>query len=306
MRTIKKISGLKYFEPVDISNEISKEMSDLNLDSSFDYFASQNKKNDLFLNRLSHDDIMEMLKKAGLIERLQEIGVNNIQIELYMDELNINFLRVYYEEIKPEKMLIDLRVSESRFLPDKKFLEKDMDELILDMVVIEWLSTQKPNSNFDPDRPQLPGQNKPGLGILGYLMNLMYILGREVIKDGFMDIPNHFHGAVMYSRKYKFFNPASEAILKGILRDLKDYPLADLSWGFITRTIIDKTTGEPQIYEPSEQIFPVSQRLNDYFKSKKYQADFNKIYNTKQYYFDYNQMLERKKDILKDKKTEEL
>jgi len=306
VRKPNKRSVLKYFEPVDMGNVLSREMSDLDLDGSFGYFAFQKKDNVLFLNRLKPEDIMRLLKKVGLTEHLKSMGFEDIKVEIDKDEALINYLKIYFEEKEPDNLLIDLRVSESRFVPEKHFFDEKTDIITLDMVVIEWLSAQKPERHFDPDKPQLPGQNKPGLGSLKYMMDIMYLVGKEVVKDGFMDVPDHFHGAVMYSRKFKFFNPSHEAILKAMLRDLKKYSLADLSWGMITKTIIDKSTGEPQVYDPSEQIFPVSRRMKEYFKSKKYQEKFKKVYNKKKYYFDYDAMLEKRKKMLSKKKTEEL
>lgn len=306
MKKPNKRSVMKYFEPVDMGNVLSREMSDLDLDGSFGYFAFQKKDNVLFLNRLKPEDIMNLLRKVGLVDHLNKMGFEDIQVDIDRDEAQINYLKIYYEDKTPENLLVDLRVSESRFVPEKRFFEEDNDIITLDMVVIEWLSAQKPEKKFDPDKPQLPGQNKPGLGSLKYMMDIMYLVGKEVVKDGFMDVPDHFHGAVMYSKKFKFFNPSHEAVLKAMMRDLKGYSLADLSWGMLTKTIIDESTGEPQVYDPSEQIFPVSRRMKEYFKSKKYQEKFKKVYKTKKYKFNYDSMLERRKKMLNEKKTEEL
>jgi len=302
----KKKSILKYFEPIDSGKTLSENFGSLDLEGSFGYFALSSQNKNLFLNRLDADTLYTMIEKVGLVSHLLKMGFDNIKIDIDKDDAQIHYLKIYYEILDPDHLLIDLRVSESRFIPQKRFCEEYDAPMSLDMVVIEWLSAQNPKSTFDSTKPQLPGQSKPGLGSLNYMMELMYIVGEQVVKDGFMDVPDHFHGAVMYSRKFKFFNPSHEGILRAILRDIKGYSLADMSWGMITGTIIDKNTNTPQVYDPSEQIFPVSKRMKDYFDSKKYKAKFKKIYESKSYYFDYEKMCQIREKMLHEVKPDEL
>ncbi len=301
-----KQSLLKYFQPADQSNALSGAFSDLDIESGFNNASYYSEGEVKFLKKFSKEDILNLMQTVGLVEHLESKGFNKLHLEINVDEALINHLKIYYRENTPENILINLRVSESRFVPEKRFIEERSDIFVLDMVVIEWLYAQNPFEDFDPEKPQLPRQKKPGLGSLNYLMEIMYHVAKEVVKDGFMDVPEHFHGAVMYSRKFRFFNPIHEAILKAILRDLSHYSLVDLSWGMITKTIIDKSTGEPQDYESSEQIFPVSRRMQEYFSSRKYREQFKEAYDQKEYYLDYNLMQERRNDILKRVKPEEL
>lgn len=302
-----KQSVLKYFEPVEMDNLISESLfdSEQDLDNSFGQSALGKKSNALLFNRFSPDDFLQMMKKVGLVEHLTSLGFKNLQLEIHRDDAQINYLKVYNQFIDPGQLLIDLRVSESKFVPDQRFFEEGTAAVILDMVIIEWLSAQHPSQSFDPDKPQLPGQTNPGLGCLGHMTDLMYLVGTKLLIDGFIDVPDHFHGAVMYSRKLKFFNPAHEAILRAILRDLKQYSLYDLSWAMITKTIIDRSTGQPQLYDPSEQIFPVSKYMTSYFSTKKYQHKFNRVYQSKKYDLDYDTMVKRRKELLLQKSIEE-
>lgn len=306
MKKPKKKSILKYFEPIDSGKTLSDNFGSLDLEGSFGYFALSSQNKNLFLNRLDANTLYQMIDKVGLVSHLLKMGFANIQIDIDKDDAQIHYLKIYYETMDTDHLLIDLRVSESRFMPQKRFCEEYDAPTSFDMVVIEWLSAQNPKSTFDPNKPQLPGQSKPGLGSLNYMMELMYIVGEQVVKDGFMDVPDHFHGAVMYSRKFKFFNPSHEAILRAILRDITNYSLADMSWGMITGTIIDKNTNTSQVYDPSEQIFPVSKRMKDYFDSKKYKAKFKKIYDSKKYYFDFAKMCQIREKMLQEVKPDEL
>ncbi len=300
---------LKYFKPLEKENFIPvsfDEDSDIEASLGNLAFHSDGDGNGKFLDRLTAADFQVLMEKVGLNSHLKKMGFNDILIAIKKDEALIHHFQVYNREISPENILINLRVSESRFVPERHFFEDEESQIVLDMVIIEWLSAQNPICSFENSKPQLPGQNRPGLGSLNYMMEIMYLVGENLHIDGFMDIPNHFHGAVMYSRKFKFFNPTHEAILKAILRDLKDYPMADLSWGMLTKTIVETNSGEPQDYAPSEQIFPVSRYMKSYFKSKKYQRKFDYIYKKKNYRFDYEKMLQLREKILHNNKLEDL
>lgn len=302
----KKKTLFKYFEPIDITAVISSDKNDDRLvDGDFNFFSTPRKKTSLFLNRFSNNDILQIAQKVGLVSHLEKLGFNDLVVVIDCDDALIHYLKIYNEKVEPNCLLIDLRLSETRFVPkNDQFIKRGI--AALDMIVIEWLSAENPKSDFNPSKPQLPGQKKPGLGCLNYLMDMMYIVGREVIKDGFMDIPEHMHGAIMYSRKFKFFNPAHEAILKAILRDLQGYSLLDISWGMITGTIVDATTGKPQVYDPSEQIFPLSRRMKNYFKSKEYNKKFEEVYKKKRYRFEYDKMVAMRNEILKTKNAMDL
>lgn len=297
---------LKYFKPA-TSDRLYQPIiaSGDDMEESFGYFALQKSSDALLLNRFNADTVLLMMERVGLVDHLNALGFNGLQVEIKRDEAQINHLKVYHEMMEPENLLINLRLSRSRLVPEERFFEKKMIP-VLDMVMIEWLSAEDPRGEFSEKRPQLPGQLKPGLGSLSYLMDLIYIAGKILLVDGFLDVPNYFHGAVMYSRKFKFFDPVQEAELKAILRDLEARSLDELSWGMLTGSITESITGRPCLYTPSEQVFPISSSLEKYFSSEKYRQVFNETYRSRQYHLDYEAMLQRKEKLLEEKRIEEL
>lgn len=300
-----KTAALKYFTPVSSSEIISKKVSGIDLSGALKGLSGTG-SNDLFLKRLSVEDCYRLFEESGFLDYLKSIGLRDIKIKVSEDEYGINYLKLYYKAENPANLLMDLRVTESSFNPDTSICGEDTFAGPLYMVVIEWLSLQNPFKDFDDTRPRLPGQEKPGLGALNYCFKLMYAFGSELVKDGFMDVPDHMSGAIMYSRKFKFFDPRHEAILHAVIRDLEGYSLRDISWGMITKTVIDEYKNIPQVYDPSEQIFPTSDRMKKYFKSRRYTAVYNKYYKRKRYRFDYEKMIEKREEILKKKDESEI
>ncbi|MBP7736558.1 MAG: hypothetical protein KA369_11340 [Spirochaetes bacterium] len=293
----------KYLQPMDFSSSIEKEMGSIDFGSIMPDSARRKEK--LFLRSFKGEDLYKIMADVKLIAHLEAKGFSDLKVEVDVDDAYVHYMKLYYRDVDPDNILLDLRLSESRFVPEKEFFEDDSIHTY-DMVVIEWLSAQNPLHKFNKDKPQLPGQKSPGLGILNYCFEMMYVVAREVIKDGFLDIPDHMHGAIMYSRKFKFFNPAHEGILRAIMRDLGKYSLSDISWGIITQTIIEEYKNQPQAYAPSEQVFYVSDRMRDYFRSKKYTTVYNKYFRRKHYRFEYDEMIKRRESMLKNKNIVDL
>ncbi len=295
-----------FYDIFNIKKNIDLKIDGFDLTESFESLPGLSGSKKLFLGRFSEKDLFEMMNKTGLTAHLQTHGFDSLKIEIDKDHSQIYYFKLYWREKTPDMLLIDLRLSETSFIPDKKFFNNKTATLPYDMIVIEWLSAKNPLKQFDEKRPQLPGQSNPGLGVMPYCFDLLYLMAKQVFKDGFLDVPDHMHGAIIYSKKFKFFDPVHEGIIRAVMRDLAGYSLSDISWGVITNTIIERYKNKPAVYEPCEQIFYVSRRMKHYFNSKKYKTTFKKYYNRKHYYFDYEEMKKRREEILKTKKIENL
>lgn len=302
----RKQGFVKRFFSNNFKNSIDIKLDDIDFSETFESLPGLAGSKKLFLGRFNINDLQEMISKTGLTDHLKKQGFHDFIIDIDSDQSQIYYFRLYWREKKPEMLLIDLRLSETTFLPDKKFFDNGIEPLPYEMILIEWLSAKNPEKKFDDKRPQLPGQSNPGLGVMPYCFDLLYLMAKQVYKDGFLDIPDHMHGAMIYSKKFKFFDPVHEGILRAVMRDLAAYTLSDISWGVVTGTIIERYKNEPAKYEPGEQIFYVSRKMKKYFNSRKYKTIFRKYYNRKRYYFDYEEMKKRREEILKIKKIEDL
>jgi hypothetical protein len=293
----------KNLRPPDLVKEIGRDIASIDVGNYLKGIHTQKEK--LFLGSFNAEDVSGLLEQAHLFSHLDGLGYADVKVMIDVDDSGVNYLKLFHKSSNPENLLFDLRLSESTYIPDKVYFDGDMNEAY-DMIVIEWLSSQDPHRGFSSDRPQLPGQDLPGLGILRHCFEIMCTIGQRLNKDGFLDIPDHIHGAIMYAKEFKFFDPAHEGVLRALMRDLKRYSLSDISWGIITRTIMEKYKNEPQPYDPSEQVYYISPRLRRYFLSKKYKRVFRKYYRRKHFRFDYDEMLERRKKILETRTMNDL
>ncbi len=282
------------------------ELINIDLGRSFEILTGHGGVKKLFLQRFDIAELWRMTEKIGLISHLRRRGFNNLLIDIFVDENRINYFSLYMKEKKPENRLLDVRLSEVSFIPGQKYACDDNRFIPYEMINIEWISARNPFAVFSDKKPQMPGQENPGLGILKYCFRMIYLMASEIVKDGFMDIPDHMHSAIMYSSGFRFFDPVHEGILRAVMRDLKQYSLSEISWGILTSTVIEKHTGKPQLYDPCEQIHPVSRRLKKHFRSTEYKKIYKKYYNRKKYYLDYGEMEKRREEILSRNRIEDL
>jgi hypothetical protein len=258
----------------------------------------------LFLNRYSMEEMRKILSRVGLLGHLENMGFDHLIVDIFCDDSLIHYLRIFSRAKDPKRLLVDLRLSENRFIPSR--LNVPVKNPAFDMFFVEWLQSQNPiKKDFSPNRPQLPGQKRPGLGCLKYVMAMMNEVSDEVIRDGFLDVPDHFHLAVMYSKSFNFFDPEKEGEMRALLRDLREHSLSDITWGVLTGSIFEKKTGKPYLYNPTEEIFSLSSRMRSYFKNRIYEKMVKEKMKT-HYVIDMERTNARKAEILKTAKIVDL
>jgi len=239
-----------------------------------DLFASRK-----FLGMYDERQIMGMLKKAGVIGILYERGYKDLIVSVSKQDNYTSRLYVdYHSKEEKETRLIEVVVREAVFRPKQSFVQGYDFQEGLSILLIEWLALQDPRASFTPEKPRLPGQEHPGLGGLKNMQGVLYSLGRKIGKDAIIDIPEYYHAAViysrlyseLYSRKYSFFSPFDGGQLQAMIRDFKGEPLADVSFAVALDCLRNARTGEPAHWMPSEQVYPISEKLHRYFAQREY------------------------------------
>lgn len=240
-----------------------------------------------FTLNFSRSDVERLFEKSGVIQTLAHSGFSDFSFRIYRDENLTDRLELY----SGTDILIDLRVSVSGIVLPEPFSER------CEFLNIEWLSASNPKSQ-GVSRKLLPGQSNSGLGILHPLIRLMCISASMIREDGYMNVPDHLHLALMYSSRFKFINPESEGLIRSVRRDLKKDGLFNTAWAYSCGAIVDAETGNKIIYNPSPQIFPASKTIKKYFASESYQRSV-KDFSKQRIIIDYDIMKRRKAEMLK-------
>jgi len=251
--------------------------------SSMLYIEKEMVCSELFLGLYDKNAIMNILTQTGIINILNKKGYYNLILTISRNESFVSRLYVNFDSLDRNTRLIELLVRQSRFKPKQTFIDDiDLDDGF-STLTIEWLSLQDPKREFTKKRPKLPGQVYPGLGALRNIQEMLCILANTTRSDALLDIPEHYHGAVIYSEMYSFFSPIDGGRLNAMMRDFHDSPLADVSYAICYGCLINEHTGETELWKPSEQIYPTSGRLKNYVNSTNYKEILEDSANTHKY-----------------------
>jgi len=269
---LNRLKELIYQRPLaDSSDSIHIDMSDVS-----DQLFKKSGVDPRFLNTYTEKALFEICIEYGLYDALLERGFSDLYLDIELRDLFEHRVRIMarsHERIPSPTdrghLLMELLVKEGIFTPKTPPVDmlKDLD---IRLLMIMWLSLENPALSFTDDRARLPGQRHPGLGVLRYLEDVMRRFARDLRVEGIVDVPEHYHGALMYSPLFFFFNPRMQGIFEAMSRDIMPHGLAVASYAVALDCVIDEKIGRHVSWDPGEQILPVSERLKDYFNSPEY------------------------------------
>jgi hypothetical protein len=251
-----------------------------------------------FLGYYSSEGLKLALEKYGLIEILSNKGFKNIIFILDTNDPYVHRLSLYDESQRPENLLIELVLKKQTITIDMPFKTK-LNGKRFETLSIEWMCLQNPRAKFTSQRPQLPGQNYPGLGIASKAVELLMITSWRLNLAGLLNSPQQYHNAFLYSRIFYYLDPNDQARLLAMARDTGKYPLNTVAWAMEHGAIQDEVLGEPAKWITSKQIVPLDRELKKVFNSREY----DKYVRQKSKDYRYNLDLDK---FEKNKKIKEL
>lgn len=228
----------------------------------------RNPGNRLF-GRYGPGDVMARLDRSGILEGLGLRGYRDPTLVLSCEEPSDQRVLLYAGNTTRDRVLIEARLQLCLFRP-RRAIGPLTPESDFRMLIIQWLVLSDPDRPFTIDRPRLPGQTKPGLGLLSPCLLLLRDMARELLLDGVLDMPDHFHTALFYSRRLHFLEPEAEGRLLAIARDLENVPLALASEAIREGCLVDRGSGEIMPWQPTEQVMAVRGPLRAWFHSREY------------------------------------
>ena len=199
------------------------------------------------------------LERAGLLERARDLGFERPTLELDLDNPTGDTVRLYGDPARRE-LLIETRLRIDRgTLPGVALLR------------VEWLLLQNPRGHFTPERPRLPGQSHPGLGMLQDLIALFVLICDRLQLDGIVFVPSHFHIAAHGRKTTRFLSPIDEGLYRALEQALRPLPFAEAAAAVAAGRVVDTATGQPLVWHPAPMVFPVSERLREQVTGEEYE-----------------------------------
>lgn len=258
----------------------------LSLDNLFEAGRVKPMSNFL-LGAFSKQGLMKVLEAFGFIRILNSLGLSKISIDLDTTDPHTHRLYAYDGTHISKNIICELVLKKGSL----RFTEGTLPNFPgrnINLLQIEWILLQNPKKDFNSDRPPLPGQSHPGLGIGDRVMELVVIMTKRLSLEGIVNKPNFYHTAFMFTKEFTFTNPDNQAILHALSRDfLSQYSFYTLAWAIHFDCILNENDYSTFTWNPGYMILPISKDLIRYFRSKEYQHEIQSL--TKKYHFILNQ-----------------
>ncbi|HEX3129271.1 MAG TPA: histone deacetylase [Thermoanaerobaculia bacterium] len=211
-----------------------------------------------FLGYYSLQGMELALERAGMLDRLRSLGFSP-RLEFDLDNPSGDTVRLYGDAGRTE-LLIEARVRIDRAtVPDAALLR------------IEWLLMQNPHARFTAQRPRLPGQKHPGLGLLPDVMALLIVASERLQLDGVLFVPSHYNTASQGRKYLRLLDPVDEAFLRGLETTFHGLPLSEATHSVEQRRVVDSRTGRTVAWRSMPMVYPVTDRLRERVTGEKYE-----------------------------------
>lgn len=224
-------------------------------------------------DRYSAEDLRAHFASTGLLRAVEERGYTSLDVSVRSTGMALPHIELHGTKSGKRYLLLESCLTETALARDeneRRGLPLPADVRLL---VAYWLREQDPSRPFEPDRPRLPLQEHPGLGVLPIAFQTLRRLAEDMRQDGIACMPKFFHDAYIFihSRLFSFLDPLEQGRFQRMLADLHAVPVGDVSRAFLETRVVDDA-GRRVDWNPGLQVCPLRDVLTDYFNSPAYAA----------------------------------
>jgi hypothetical protein len=225
------------------------------------------------LGRYDARALRALLEDAEVFARLERKGFRDLDVVVDAVGRALPHIELFGCKEGRRFLLIDACVGEAVVRPPVFARHGYSMKRPMDLAVVHWVQEQDPTTEFAADRPRLPIQRHPGLGVLRQAFRVVARMAAELGKDGVANVPKFFHDAVIFfrSRLFLFVDGGEQGRLEALARDLRALPLGHASIALVAGHVHDGL-GAVINWTPGYQVFPISPDLTAYFHSPCYTA----------------------------------
>lgn len=202
----------------------------------------------LFLGRYSRHAVELGAERFGLLEALRRRGFTQLRFDFQLQNPSGETIRLLVGEDRQVLLELRLRIDQAALAGER-------------LLRIEWLLIQDPRRHFTSDRPALPGQSHPGLGLLRDIVSLLGLICGDLELDGVIFAPAYYHIAAQTERLFHFLDPEEEARFLDLREALKGKPLREAAAAIDNGRIVDANTKEVVRWEPRPMLLALSHKL---------------------------------------------
>ncbi len=193
------------------------------------------------LGYYSREGLEYALESYGFLGHLRRLGYGALHVEIDPAGSGDRGRLLGVDEASGEKVtLVELEVERKR-VANGNFL------------FVNWLALRNPRAHFSSQRPKLPGQDVPGLGMAREMSQLLVLIARRLVLDGVAFRPSWYHMA--YAARHdgsRFVDPKRQGRFEALVRDLRELSLLDATQAVAQGRV--RLNGEPYPWEAEEMV----------------------------------------------------
>lgn len=217
------------------------------------------------LEHYSRHALELLLERLGLLKRLRDLGFRHPVLDVEFGHALGETIRVY-GDVERRELVMELRMNRNRrLLPG------------MDVLYVEWLLLQNPRAPFSGRLAPLPGQEHPGLGMLGEVAAWLQVMSESLGLDGVVFVPAHYYMAALGQHRLRFLEPEHQARFEAIREAVAGLGLADADRAIEAGRVVDERTGEPVRWHPAPMVLAVSDRLKALVQGPSYAAALERV-----------------------------
>ncbi|MBN1206732.1 MAG: histone deacetylase [Myxococcaceae bacterium] len=178
------------------------------------------------------------LFRYGLLQHLERLGYGRLRVEIGPTGMGER-IQLLGQSGGTEHLLVDC-------ILERRRIEQE------DYLFVHWLTLRHPRAQFSSLRPQLPGQEVPGLGMSREAGEMLMLMAERVNLAGVAFRPMWFHLAVVARARFRFLDPARQGRFEALMRDLAHVPLLEA-----TRLVTEgrvRLNGQPYAWEADDMV----------------------------------------------------
>lgn len=199
----------------------------------------------LLLGFYSAEGLEHALHRYGILGELRRMGYGPFRVEIQR------------EGVGQSARLLD--VPSGQALIETVFERREIAGAR--MLYVHWLALRNPRARFAPERPQLPGQDVPGLGLAPEIMELLLRMAARLGLEGIAFRPAAYHLAFAGRETLRFVDQARQGRFEALVEVLKELPLVEATRAVAEgRILLD---GEQYRWETDEMVKWLEPRPED-------------------------------------------
>jgi hypothetical protein len=221
----------------------------------------------------------QLFEDAGVLRALHDRGFHDFDVAIDDADAGLVRVQLFAHKAGRRHLLLEGCLTESIVRPDLFRARGYGMDAPVRLASVYWLREEDPTAGFAPDRPPLPLQRHPGLGVLRATFHVITAIARGCDFDGVACVPKFFHDAAIFyrSRLFLFLDGAEQGRFQALLEAAGSLSLNVASTRLLAGAVRD-AVGAPVAWSPGVQVCPLSPRLVAYFHSPEYAQDVRQAY----------------------------